>query len=61
MPDTECIIVIDSRSAEDGSVWYIDRFASSDEAEDGSAENLNTLMKVRMGLEDAVSGFVYES
>jgi hypothetical protein len=55
MPDNlEALIVIDSRSAEDGSAWYIDPFATQDEIDDGEVENINTLFKVRMRLQDIV-------
>lgn len=55
MPDDlEALIVVDSRTAEDGSAWYIDHFATQDEIDDGEAENTNTLFKVRMRLQDIV-------
>jgi hypothetical protein len=59
MPDAVGLIVIDSRSAEDGSIWYIDRFATEEEVEDGGAENTNTLFKLRMKLEAVVISCVH--
>jgi hypothetical protein len=58
MPDTDALIVVDSRSAEDGSIWYIDRFATDEEVEEGQAENINTLFKLRMKLEAVVISLV---
>jgi hypothetical protein len=57
MPDLVGLIVIDSRSAEDGSAWYLDSFADSEEVADGNAENTNTLFKLRMKLEDVVISY----
>jgi hypothetical protein len=57
MPDLVGLIVIDSRAAEDGSAWYLDSFADSEEVADGNAENTNTLFKLRMKLEDVVISY----
>lgn len=56
--DSQPLLIVDSRTPVDGAVWYIDRFATPDEVEDGEAENTNTLYKVRMNIEDVVISYV---
>jgi hypothetical protein len=48
------LIVIDSRTPSDGGIWYIERFADEDDVENEQAENTNTLLKIRMKIEDIV-------
>lgn len=57
MPDVSSLVVIDARSAKDGSVWYIDRFATSNDVAAGEAVNTNALLKVRMKSEDIVISY----
>jgi hypothetical protein len=54
MPDTSPLLVIDSQTPSDGAVWYIDDFATQEDVDDELAENINTLMKIRMKLEGVV-------
>lgn len=44
---TEAFLIIDSATPADGAVWYIDRFAGSDQVEDGEAESTDLLWKIR--------------
>ncbi|KAH3942949.1 hypothetical protein HBH70_126220 [Parastagonospora nodorum] len=57
MPDVAALIVIDARSAADGSAWYIDSQATQEDVDNGDAENTNTLQKLRMNLEDVVISY----
>ncbi|KAH7381416.1 hypothetical protein DE146DRAFT_285503 [Phaeosphaeria sp. MPI-PUGE-AT-0046c] len=53
-PDLDGLVVIDARSADDGAAWYIECFADAGRVADGEAENINTLFKLRMKLEEIV-------
>ena len=52
------MLVIDSRTPEDGGIWYLERFADQDDVDEELAENLNTLFKIRMDIRDVVIKFV---
>lgn len=57
MPDVAALLIIDTRSAADGSAWYIDSLATQEDVDNGEAENINTLQKLRMNLEDVVISY----
>ncbi|KAF3032421.1 hypothetical protein E8E12_001211 [Didymella heteroderae] len=46
------VIIIDAETPKDNAVWFIDRIANQFDVDHGTAENLNTLFKVRMDLKD---------
>jgi hypothetical protein len=52
--EADPLLVIDSRTPDDGGIWYLDRFADEDDIKDGQAESLNTLYKIRMDIRDVV-------
>ncbi|KAL7619556.1 hypothetical protein AAE478_010096 [Parahypoxylon ruwenzoriense] len=39
-------VLVDSRAAPDGAVWYVDDFASADEVEDGAAASTRVLWQI---------------
>lgn len=57
MPDTKPLLVVDSQTPDDGAVWYIEDFATQDDVHHGMAENTNTLIRIRMILEDVVISY----
>ncbi|CAO2658281.1 Nn.00g060040.m01.CDS01 [Neocucurbitaria sp. VM-36] len=57
-PDAQPLLVIDSRTPLDGAVWYIDRFADTNDVESDQAENTDTLFKIRMTIQDVVISYV---
>jgi hypothetical protein len=44
------LLVIDANTPLDGGIWYLDRFAEQADVDDGVAESLNTLCKIRMDI-----------
>lgn len=45
------VIIVDANTPNDNAVWFIDRIATQEDIDNGSAESLNTLFKVRMQLD----------
>ncbi|KAI4711069.1 hypothetical protein J4E89_004659 [Alternaria sp. Ai002NY15] len=48
------LLVIDAQTPIDGGIWYLDGFAEQLDVDEGLAENLNTLYKIRMDIRDVV-------
>jgi len=53
-PEAEPLLVIDAQTPIDDGVWYLDRFAEQFDVDEGLAENLNTLYKIRIDIRDVV-------
>jgi hypothetical protein len=51
------LLVIDANTPHDGGIWYIEAFASAADVENGQAENIDTLFKLRMKIEDVVISY----
>ena len=53
-PEADPLLVIDAQTPTDGGIWYLDHFAEQFDVDEGLAENLDTLYKIRIDIRDVV-------